>query len=124
MSTNSNGQTDPECRDDRAFPQKFGPQNAPLAQPKYARKALPELQEQRDHVSNPDDEEIAKFSLEGLLNAAMEVATERRALLEAIKRALEHRDHPKVISLVSQLCGVSDEKSGGANPRINGGPGS
>jgi hypothetical protein len=123
MPTNTNGQTGPERQDDRTFPQRFGPQTVPQVHPKYTRTALPELRKERDHVSKPDDGEIAEFSLEGLLNAAMEVATERRALLEAIKEALERRDHSAVISLVRKLCGVNDEKSGGTNPRVNGGPG-
>ncbi len=86
--------------------------------------ALPQLQQERDHVSKPSGENAAEFRLGGLLSTALEIAIERRALLRAIKSALERRDHPEVIRLVSKLCGVSDEKSGGANSGVNGRSGS
>lgn len=84
---------------------------------------LSKFYEQRDHVSNLGARKATEFCLRGLLNAAVEIATEHRALLGSIKSALEHRDHPEVIRLVSKLCGVIDEKSGGTNSGINGGSG-
>jgi hypothetical protein len=87
------------------------------------RKNLPELPEEREHVTTLGGRNASKFSLGGLLNTAVEIAIERRALLEKIRRALERRDHPEVLHLVSKLCGVNDEKSGGVDSGINGGTG-
>jgi hypothetical protein len=123
MPTNTNGHTLPEGMGDRTLPQEFIVRDTPPAYSKKTIKALPELLEERDHVSKPGGGTATEFCLGGLLNIAIEIAAERRALLGAIKNALERRDHPEVIRLVSKLCGVNDEKSSGTNSGINGGSG-
>ncbi len=86
---------------------------------KEARKGLSKSAETRDHVSTPSGYAAAKDDVGGLLNSAIEIATERRILLGAIKTALERRDQAEVLRLVSKLCGANDEKSGGTDSRIN-----
>jgi hypothetical protein len=120
MTTNMARNASTEDMTDSTFPQRFDLQISS----NNSKVALPEFQEERDHVSELGSGDTAELCLGGLLNVAIEIATERRALLGAIKSALENRDHPEVLRLASKLCGAIDEKSGGANSGINGESGS
>jgi len=81
--------------------------------------ALSKSHHQSDYVSTLGGYEAVKDDVGGLLNIAIEIAAERRKLLGAIKTALEHRDQPEVIRLVSKLCGANDEESSGTDSSID-----
>jgi hypothetical protein len=119
MPRNPNAGAFPKGMTDSDFPQKL----APLDPSECDKMALLRFQKKRDHVSKPDCGYVAEFPFGGLLGAAIEIASERRALLGAIKVALGRRDHTEVIRLASKLCGATDEKSSGANSGVHGRPG-
>jgi hypothetical protein len=119
MPRNTNGRRFSKDMTGTTFPQGLSLRDDLRLPYEKDKKALPGSHKQRDHVSKPDGGEAAEFGLGGLLNTAIEIATERRALLGAIKSALERRDCPEVLRLVSKLCGANDEKSGGTHSGIN-----
>jgi hypothetical protein len=49
--------------------------------------------------------------LNGLLEAAIEVATSRRYTLQRLRSALESGDSVAALSLARELCGLENEKA-------------
>ena len=58
----------------------------------------------------PLEEEGQKMST-GLLDAALEIATERRATLAQMRKALERGDDAEALRHARTLCGLADEPS-------------
>ncbi len=46
----------------------------------------------------------------GLLDAALEIATERRATLAQMRKALERGDDAEALRHARKLCGLSDKQ--------------
>ena len=46
-----------------------------------------------------------------LVDAILEVGRQRRALLDEMRSALQSGDSEKALKLLSQYCGLTDEKS-------------
>jgi hypothetical protein len=48
----------------------------------------------------------------GLIEAALAIAEERRALLSKLRLALESGNETQIFGLARQLCGLEDEQEG------------
>lgn len=59
------------------------------------------------------------ISVNGVIDAIMEVGAQRTALLGNMRRALMTGNEKQALSFARQLCGLPDEKSSRTHPRIN-----
>jgi hypothetical protein len=59
-------------------------------------------------------------SMNGLIDAALEVSERRRAILERMRKAFEIGNDQEALSLAKELCGVNNEqKSNRTYPGLN-----
>ena len=62
----------------------------------------------------------ADGGLNGILDAALEIAQERRENLARLRTALENGNDPEALRLAKELCGLDNEKESRRNPsRLN-----
>jgi hypothetical protein len=63
-------------------------------------------------------ERNSQVTLSGVLEAALEIARERRETLERLKAALNAREMSQIIKCARRLCGL-DEQSDRTDPNVN-----
>ena len=64
-------------------------------------------------------QEDAEVTISNIVDTFLEVARQRKAILNDMRNALESGDNEGVEKLARQLCGLSDEKSNRTNTRVN-----
>ena len=59
------------------------------------------------------------MSSAGVIHAIMEVARQRKAVLERLRAALESGNNDQALELARQLCGIGNEESNRTDSRLN-----
>ncbi len=67
-------------------------------------------------TGNPMEE---KLTLNGVLDAALEIARQRRDTLARLRAALESGNDSEALALAKELCGLGHGKSNRTRPRVN-----
>jgi hypothetical protein len=63
---------------------------------------------------------MANVNTNALIDAALDIAQERRDILTELRAALETGDHLRALSLARKLCGLEDEQERNrTHPRVN-----
>ena len=62
---------------------------------------------------------MASASKSALIEAALQIAQERREIMVKLRAALESGDGARALELARELCGVDYEKGNRTNSRVN-----
>lgn len=60
-----------------------------------------------------------EVSLSGIVDAILEVGRQRKIVLNQLRAALQSGDDCKALNLARQLCGIQNEESDRASPRLD-----
>jgi hypothetical protein len=58
-------------------------------------------------------------NISGAVDAILEVGRQRKAVLDHLRAALQSGDDSQALDLARELCGLENEESNRANPRLN-----